>query len=291
MFNNDDSYENIYSSDQFMESTKNILYFNDKNFYSRSEDSEENYNTFTGKKRKLSSISNSQEEAPNLSSPYFLKSTKEKSTNIIKNIESKNENKNITIKKIPKFKVNYDLTIEEILKIFKDKNLNNHIIDYYFQYFKREFANYYTNLLNDSIKKCEFIKNIKIFSVPNNKFFQSKSTYSINKEYLNYTMEEIYIKFKYIENKNEGRNQIKNIKITSDIKIVEYKNQNEYYNLINLLNNILEIAYRLFYDDKIAFFIFTRKKLTRYYDYFFKKMYGYSLLENYGIIKFIKNKK
>ena len=284
MFNSDNEGSNSFSSDQFMESENNILYFTDKHFYSPGEDSKFK-NVFIGNKRKYSYESNSQEEDSDFKKRYCLKSTKENSPNIMEN-----EKKIINIQKKPIFKVVYDLSTDEILKKYKDKIPNNHIIDYYFQHFKREFAHYYTNLLNDSIKKCEFKNKIKNFSIPNNESFQAKSNYTINKEYLNYKMEEIFTNIKY-KKKFKGGRQIGNRDTIININNFECKNQNEYNILLNLLANKLEMAYKLFYDDKKSFFKFEKNESTRYYDYFFKKMYGYSLIENYGIIKFIKNEK
>ena len=283
MFNDDNSDSN--ASNQFIESPNNILNLNDQNYYGSGEDSEIK-NEFIGNKRKYSYESNSQEEDSDFLKRYFLKSTKENSANIV----MENENKIINIQKNPIFGVFYDLSIDEILKKYKGKIPNNHIIDYYFQHFKREFAHYYTNLLNDSIKKCEFRNKIKNFSVPNNESFQAKSNYSINKEYLNYKMEDIFTNIKYIK-KFKGGRQIGNKDTIISIKNSECQNQNEYNILLKLLAKKLEMGYKLFYDDKMSFLKFQKKDLTRYYDYFFKKMYGYSLIENYGIIKFIKNEK
>ena len=275
----------------------------DKNDNCFSKDKISDKNSFIGKKRKKSKASNYGEElipfkTTKRKTPKAL-SNKEESLsirlindnvnnsndfNFLSNNDTKNNKK--TEKKI--FKIIKDLPLEKILK--KKGVPNNHIMDYYFQHFKTEFVHFYTEFLNKIIEKCKFKKKIGKFSVPNSESFQKHSDYSDNKKYLNYKMEDIYTTIEYAK-KYKGRNQKKNHGIKYKIKSIECSNKNEYDILIYLLTINLKEAYKIFYDNKMAFFLFEKNEDTRYYEYYFKKIYGYSLLENYGIINFINNNK
>lgn len=147
-----------------------------------------NKNSFIGKKRKISLLSDNEDmqnqnketkenspiTLPNKNESSSIDMIKKYSNNDIK-INNKKTEKNI-------FRVIGDLPIEEILK--KKEVPNNHVIDYYFQLFKTKFAHFYKNLLNKSKDKCGFKNKIENFSIPNSETFQENSNYSDNKKYL-----------------------------------------------------------------------------------------------------------
>lgn len=264
---------------------------NDKVF---SNDEISNENIYIGKKRKDSEVSKNK----SILMPLPSKETRENSPeenlpiDMVKDhfygINSKDNNLKSKNGKKMIFKVNRDLSIEEILRKYRPPN--SHILDYFFKYFKKEFVHYFTNKINLSIYKCKFKKKIDNVSIPNYESFQGHSNYSDNKKFLKYKMEEIYTNIEFIK-KYKGGYQINNQNIFFKIKNTECENKKEYDYLISLLNLTLEEAYKLFYDDQMAFFEFEKNEKTRYYDFYFPKNYGYSLLQKYKIIDFINNNK
>ena len=268
----------------------NIMVKKNDNFFNNDEISNEN--SFIGKKRNDSKVSNNELR------PKFSKETQENTPpeeNILIGMINKNEDKihndnGFKTKNDKKmiFKVNRDLTIEEILRKYNVPNA--HITDYFFKHFKTKFVNYYTDGINNLIKRCNFENKISDLIIPNHESFQGHSNYSDNKKFLKYKMEDIYTNIDFIK-KYKGGNQLQNKNIIYKIKNTECENKNAYEKLIYLLNLELEEAYKLFYDDSIAFFGFAKDEKTRYYDYYFPKNYRYSLLQKYRIIDFINNKK
>ena len=72
------------------------------------------------------------------------------------------------------------------------------------------------------------------------------------------------------------------------IKKIE-KSSSEISNIIkSFLEFKYEDAFKVFYDNKAIFEIFKRSKLTQFYEEKFAIANGFSLLENYGFLRFIK---
>ena len=158
--------------------------------------------------------------------------------------------------------------------------------DYYYKHFKALFGKYLKNKLNSLKNKCfpSFIFNN--FSTPNYSFTGNAKELD-NYHFLSYYIKDILV---YKEKKNKGNNQTNNKLLIEYILNNETKSKDEraYQELITLLNNKLEIAFTNFYEDKIEFKKVSEDEDCIYYDKFFRKETGISLLENNGFLKAIQ---
>lgn len=200
-----------------------------------------------------------------------------------------NEIKNIAnLKKIIGKKGEINLR-KKIFICEKEKKDKLYRKDAYFKHFKAIFVKYLKNKINNLKDICfpSFILNR--FSTPNYRFTGNA------KEIDNYNFLFLSIKEILIYNENEkNENRQYNNKL-----LIEYIEKNEkkakdkktYHELIFYLNNKLEYAYYEFYDNKDEFDKLQSDKDCIFYDKYFKKETGMSLLEKNGFLKVIKNKK
>ena len=160
--------------------------------------------------------------------------------------------------------------------------------DYYIKKFKVEcFSNYLTQNLNDLLKACSFPKNLKLNKIymPNNKAFTSVANMKLNQAFLPMRIKDIFS----MENGN-GQYQKKNASIFTMIlneKELASKKK-EYEELVDCLNMTVEDAIKKFYFSE-EFEHFRINLEIKEYDDAFKKEKKFSLLENFGFLKLIKN--
>jgi len=161
--------------------------------------------------------------------------------------------------------------------------------DAYFKHFKAIFVKYLKNKLNNLKDLCfpNFILNK--FSTPNYKFTGNAKQID-NYNFLSWSIKEI---FTYSENEKNENRQYNNKLLIEYIEKNEKKakDKKSYHELLIYFNKKLENAYIDFYDNKNEFDKLQNDKDCIFYDKYFKKETGMSLLEKNGFLKVIKNKK
>ena len=161
--------------------------------------------------------------------------------------------------------------------------------DAYFKHFKAIFVKYLKNKLNYLKDLCfpNFILNK--FSTPNYRFTGNAKQID-NYNFLSWSIKEILI---YNENKKNENRQYNNKLLIEYIEKNEKKakDKKSYHELVIYFNNKLENAYIEFYDNKNEFDKLQNDKDCIFYDKYFRKETGMSLLEKNGFLKVIKNKK
>ena len=161
--------------------------------------------------------------------------------------------------------------------------------DAYFKHFKAIFVKYLKNKLNNLKDLCfpNFILNK--FSTPNYKFTGNAKQID-NYNFLSWSIKEIFI---YSENEKNENRQYNNKLLIEYIEKNEKKakDKKSYHELLIYFNKKLENAYIDFYDNKNEFDKLQNDKDCIFYDKYFKKETGMSLLEKNGFLKVIKNKK
>ena len=161
--------------------------------------------------------------------------------------------------------------------------------DAYFKHFKAIFVKYLKNKLNNLKDLCfpNFILNK--FSTPNYKFTGNAKQID-NYNFLSWSIKEIFI---YYENEKNENRQYNNKLLIEYIEKNEKKakDKKSYHELLIYFNKKLENAYIDFYDNKNEFDKLQNDKDCIFYDKYFKKETGMSLLEKNGFLKVIKNKK
>ena len=174
---------------------------------------------------------------------------------------------------------------EEIRTDYAIKNIKVHI---------SKFMNKYGNEL---IKECNFqnrLKKVKLF-LPSYNYFTGNSNEKDNYVFLNFTVEQILTYPDKIEknSKKNNRLQRQNKEIIKDIKDhIEEKYPDEKpqkcQEMLNFFSMTYEEIISLFYKSKL-FKDYSSSTKTQKLDEQFIKSKGFSLMENNGFIRLIKN--
>ena len=161
--------------------------------------------------------------------------------------------------------------------------------DAYFKHFKAIFVKYLKNKLNYLKDKCFPIFMLNKFSTPNYRFTGNAKQID-NYNFFSWSIKEILI---YNENEKNENRQYNNKLLIEYIEKNEKKakDKKSYHELVVYLNNKLENAYIEFYCNKSEFDKLQNDKDCIFYDKYFKKETGMSLLEKNGFLKVIKNRK
>ena len=154
------------------------------------------------------------------------------------------------------------------------------------KHFKVRISQFATDTLNKLIKESILSEKIRDnIHLPNSKLFTSKVTEDTNYNSLNFTIKEIFI-----IGKDTEELQNNNFKTISKI----YKIFEKYEKLpenLEKVKDFLEMRYedliKMFYDSE-EFNSFKEDKKTLFFDDGTKAQEGFSLLENYGLIKLFK---
>jgi hypothetical protein len=197
-----------------------------------------------------------------------------------------NKEQNIKIEK--KEKENKEKENKKIIKFFGYKMKQKlYRKDYYYKHFKSIIGKYIKNKVNNLKNKCfpNYIYNN--FSTPNYSFIGNTKELD-NFLFLSWSVKSILI---YKENKNKANRQYNNKLLIDYIEKNEKKSKdnNAYKELINYLNDTFETVIISFYSDKVEFDKINQDEDCLFYDIFFKKETGVSLLEKNGFLKIIKN--
>ena len=220
--------------------------------------------------------------------------SREKQINTKKDIFFKEKSKNDFLDNIS-FNKNQILKTskkEEDKKIrFLNLNVKNEKLyrkDYYYKHFKAIFGKYLRNRANRLKNKCfpNFIYNN--FSTPNYSFIGNVKLLD-NYNFLFWTVKDILV---FKSKKNQGNRQNNN-KLLIEY-ILQNKNKNKdkdaYQELITFLGINLEDALCEFYENKKEFEIMSNDEDCIFYDKYFKKETGISLLEKNGFLKALQFK-
>ena len=176
----------------------------------------------------------------------------------------------------------------KIIFISKEKKDKIYRKDYYYKHFKAIFGKYLRNKVNNLKNKCfpNFIFNN--FSTPHYSYIGNVKELD-NYHFLFWCIKDILV---YKEKNNESNRQNNNKLLIEYILKNKNKNKDKeaYQELIFFLNNSLENAFLDFYDNKNEFEKINKDEDCIFYDKFFKKETGISLLEKNGFLKVIQKK-
>ena len=170
-------------------------------------------------------------------------------------------------------------------------------IDYAIKNIKVSISKFMIRYGNELIKKCNFqnrLKKVKLFS-PSYNYFTGNSNIKDNYVFLNFTVEQILTYPDKIEKnpKKSNRLQMQNKDIIKDIEDhIEDKYPEEkpekYQEMINFFRMSYENIVSLFYKSN-EFKDYSSSQKTQKLDEQFVKAKGFSLMENNGFIRLMKN--
>ena len=193
-----------------------------------------------------------------------------------------------------KLSTNWNIINENKIKLKSEEilfecNLNiKYRKDIYYKYFKVIFGKFLKNKLNNLKNKCfPDFKNNK-FSSPNYKFTGNPKEKD-NNVFLSWKVKQI---MEYKSDKEKQNRQYNNKLIINYIEKNSKKaeDKNAYEELISFLDENLEYAFFMFYEDKNELDKINKNEKCIYFDKFFKKETDISLLEKNGFIKAMKRK-
>ena len=170
-------------------------------------------------------------------------------------------------------------------------------IDYAIKNIKVHISKFMNKYGNELIKKCNFqnrLKKVKLF-LPSYNYFTGNSNEKDNSIFLNFTVEQILTYPEKIEKKDKKSNRLQrqNKEIIKDIKDhIEDKYPNDIPEQCQELLNFFSMSYEnivgLFYKSN-EYKDYSSSQKTQKLDEQFKKSKGFSLEENIGFIKLMKN--
>lgn len=177
----------------------------------------------------------------------------------------------------------------KITKFICNTNIKEKVYrkDYYIKHFKAIFVKYLKNKLNDLKNKCFPNLILNNFSVPNY-YYTGNPKIIDNYKFLSWTIKEIII---FKQNKSTQNRQFNNKKLIDYIETNDHKSvsKDSYNELIKYINNKLEHAIIEFYENNNEFIKISKDKDCIFFDKFFKRETGFSLLEKNGFLKVLKN--
>ncbi len=221
---------------------------------------------------------------------FLIKKEKDEQnmSNKINDLSSIMKSSNKTDQKVEKKKIIKFVEKKEI----GEQNRKLYRKDYYYKHFKALFAKYLKNKINNLKNKCfpNFI--FYNFCTPNYSFTGNAKELD-NYNFLYFSIKDILV---YKENKNNCKIRNKGSNQNNNKILIEYilnnKNKNKdskaYQELTTILNNKFELALKNFYEDKKEFKIVSQDEDCLFYDKYFEKETGISLLEKNGFLKAIQ---
>lgn len=217
-------------------------------------------------------------------------------TNSLEFSNFKDLSQNETIKKDPGDKIstkanciNGDDKIRLELDVKEKKNLNiKYRKDGYYKYFKVIFGKFLKKKIN-KLKNISFPDyNKNNFSTPSYKYIGNPKEKD-NFNFLSYKLKDVltYGKDLIKQNRQYNNDLLINFIENNEQKA---KNKDVYKKLFLFLNNSLENALVEFYEDKYEFENINNNKKCIFFDEYFKREKGISLLEKNGFIKAVSIK-
>ena len=219
---------------------------------------------------------------------YHKKISKKKEVNFLTKKSNSNDEKK---------EVNLQLKNDENCKNIKINSLINKsdidipsdIIyrkDTYYKHFKVNFGKYIKNRMNILKNKCFPYYNRNNFSTPNYKYIGNPKEKD-NFNFLSFTIKEILI---YGKDKDKFNRQYNNELLINYIEENEEKAYDKvaYKEIIQFLNIKLEDTIKQYYDDENEFDKIKNDKKYNFFDKYYQREKGFSLLEKYGFLKALK---
>ena len=215
-----------------------------------------------------------------------------KKKDIIFNIQKiKNQKKNRINNKCSKEQKNKNINdFKSKIKKFSTNILSDIIYrkDAYYKHFKVNLGKFIKNRMNLFKNKCFPFYSRNNFSSPNYKYTGNPKEKD-NFIFLSFKIKDIMIKDK---NKATFNRQYNNELLINFIEENEDKaiDKSAYKELVQFLNEKLEDAIIQFYDDEKEYKKMNQDKKCIYFEHFYKRDTGISLLEKYGFLKTLKKK-
>ena len=208
--------------------------------------------------------------------------------NKISNKEKKRKEKTFLNESINNNKINTSLMN---IQKFNSKILSNVIYrkDAYYKHFKANLGKYIKDRMNSFKNKCFPFYSRNNFASPSYKYTGNPKEKD-NLIYLSFKIKDIMIKGgdKAAFNRQYNNELIINFIEENESKAID---KNTYKELITFLNDKLEEAIIQFYDDEKEFQKIKSDPKCIYFDKFYKRETGISLLEKYGFLKALKKYK
>ena len=188
------------------------------------------------------------------------------------------------------------------LKLNRDyKSLTNNIIDKnqidissdilyrkdaYYKHFKVDLGKYIKNKMNILKNRCFPYYNRNNFSTPNYKYTGNPKEKD-NLNFLSFTIKDILI---YGKDKEKFNRQYNNEQLINFIEENEERTNDRiaYNEIIQFLNFRLDDVVRQYYDDEKELYKIKNDQKYIFFDKFFQRETGISLLEKYGFLKVLK---
>ena len=181
-------------------------------------------------------------------------------------------------------------------KSFINSLINNNTIDLssdiiyrkdaYYKHFKVNLGKYIKNRMNILKNRCFPYYNRNNFSTPNYKYTGNPKEKD-NLNVLSFTIKDILI---YGKDKEKFNRQYNNEQLINFIEENEERTNDRiaYNEIIQFLNFRLDDVVRQYYDDEKELYKIKNDQKYIFFDKFFQRETGISLLEKYGFLKVLK---
>ena len=158
--------------------------------------------------------------------------------------------------------------------------------DAYYKHFKVNLGKYIKNRMNILKNRCFPYYNRNNFSTPNYKYTGNPKEKD-NLNFLSFTIKDILI---YGKDKEKFNHQYNNEQLINFIEENEERTNDRiaYNEIIQFLNFRLDDVVRQYYDDEKELYKIKNDQKYVFFDKFFQRETGISLLEKYGFLKVLK---
>ena len=262
----------------------------DENFYfnNLSLDYDESISLFNKKDNSPEKIDFRQKESKNSFTTFFVKKViKKKEVHFLKQKTNLYEGKKEMI--LPLKHISHNINLINNLIDNNRLDISSDILyrkDAYYKHFKVDLGKYIKNRMNILKNKCFPYYNRNNFSTPNYKYTGNPKEKD-NLNFLTFTIKDILI---YGKDKEKYNRQYNNEQLINFIENNESRANDKaaYREIIQFLNLKLQDAIGQYYDDEKEFNKIKKDKKYIYFDKFFQRETGISLLEKYGFLKALK---
>ena len=227
-------------------------------------------------------------------SPSLDKNKKNEKTKNISTKENSKENEEPKIEKVANNPNNEnEIKITKIIKFKPEITRPSYWrLDYAKKHWKTKISQSLTNCINKKIKDSDLPEEYKVkIHKPNSDLFTANTNESDNYVFLSKDLRTIFIIGKDEDYDNQKNNDEHISNIYEYFEKIGYNNLSE---KMLEIKNFFEMKYedfiRMFYESE-EFIIFKQNKNTKFYDEGTRRQEGFTISENYGLIKLLKRKK
>ena len=227
-------------------------------------------------------------ESKNLFTTFCVKKViKKKEVNLLNQTTNPGEEKKAKLLSL-KNNSNYKSFINSLINN-NTIDLSSDIIyrkDAYYKHFKVNLGKYIKNRMNILKNRCFPYYNRNNFSTPNYKYTGNPKEKD-NLNFLSFTIKDILI---YGKDKEKYNRQYNNEQLINFIEENEERTNDRiaYNEIIQFLNFRLDDVVRQYYDDEKELYKIKNDQKYIFFDKFFQRETGISLLEKYGFLKVLK---